>query len=93
MLRPIGARLLVKRIDAPKLTSSTIIIPETAEDEKSAFALVIAVGSKVTEAISVADTVLLSKYSGAPVTVELDGETLEADIVMQDDVLGVLKEN
>lgn len=89
MLKPIGPRLLVKRIDEPRPTSETIIIPDVVESEASAFAIVLAIGTKVTEDIKVADTVVLSKYSGAPVTVELDGEKLDAAIVMQDDVLGI----
>jgi len=93
MLQPKGPRVLVKRIDAPKPASSTIIIPETVESEKSCYALVLAVGKAVTEDIKVADTVLLAAYSGGnSVTVELDGETLEAQIVMQDDILAVVIE-
>jgi chaperonin GroES len=93
MLKPIGPRVLVKRIDEPRPQSELIIVPDVVESEASAFAIVLAVGTKVTEDINVADTVVLSKYAGAPVTVELDGERLEAIIVMQDDVLGIVKEN
>jgi co-chaperonin GroES (HSP10) len=90
MLQPRGPRLLVKRIDAPKPTSSTIIIPETVDGEKSCYALVLAVGNKVVGDVKVADTVILARYCGSPVEVELDGETLEAQIVMEDDVLAVV---
>jgi len=91
MLQPRGPRVLVKRIDAPKLTSSTIIIPDTVDGEKSCYAIVLAVGNKV-EDIKVADTVILGAYCGSPVQVELDGEALDALIVMQDDVLAVVEE-
>ena len=91
MLQPRGPRVLVKRIDAPKPTT-TLIIPETVDGEKSCYALVLAVGNKVTEDIKVADTVILASYCGSPVQVELDGEMLEAQIVMQDDVLAVVTE-
>jgi co-chaperonin GroES (HSP10) len=92
MLQPRGPRVLVKRIDAPKPTSSTIIIPETVDGEKSCYAIVLAVGNKITEDIKVADTVILAAYCGSPVQVELDGEMLDAMIVMQDDVLAVVEE-
>ena len=92
MLKPVGPRLLVKPISAPKLTSETIIIPDTANDEASGYALVLAVGT-LTENIQVADTIFVSKYAGAPVTVTLDGEKLEAMVISETDVLGVLKED
>ena len=92
MLQPLGARLLVKRIDAPRPTSSLIEIPETVDGEKSCYAVVLAVGTKVVEAVKVADTIILAQYSGSPATVELDGEMLDATIVMQDDVLAVVTE-
>ena len=92
MLQPVGPRLLVKPITAPKLQSETIIIPDTATDEASGYALVLAVG-KLTENISVADTIFVSKYAGAPVTVTLGDEKLEAMVISETDVLGVLKED
>jgi len=92
MIQPVGPRVLVKLVDAPKLQSETIIIPDVVEAEASPWAVVLAVGTKVREDIHVADTVVLAKYSGAPVTVDLDGEKLEAIIVMEADVLGVLKD-
>jgi len=92
MLQPRGPRLLVKRIDAPKPASQLLVIPETIDGEASNYALVLAVGNKVTEDIKVADTVILTPYCGSPVSVELDGEMLEAQIVMEADVLGVVTE-
>jgi len=92
MLQPRGPRLLVKRIDAPKPASSLLVIPETVDGEKSCYALVLAIGNKITEDIKVADTVILAQYCGSPVQVELDGEMLDASIIMQDDVLAVVTE-
>lgn len=92
MLRPVGPRVLVKRIDAPKPKSSLIEIPETVDGEKSCYGIVLAIGDKITEDIKVADTVILGQYSGSPVKVELDGEMLDAQVVMQDDVLAVVEE-
>ena len=93
MLQPMGPRVLVKRVDAPKPASSTIIIPESVDGEKSCYAVVLAVGKGVTENIKVADTVILTAYCGSPCNVELDGEMLEAQIVMESDVLAVVEED
>ena len=92
MLQPRGPRVLVKRIDAPKPSSSTLIIPDSADGEKSCYAVVLAVGNKVSEDIKVADTVILASYCGSPVQVELEGEMLEAAIVMESDVLAVVED-
>ncbi len=92
MLRPNGPRLLVKRMDAPKPTSSLIEIPDTVDGEASLYALVLAVGTKCTENVNVADTVILKQYVGAPVTVTLDDETIDALIVMEEDVLAVVED-
>jgi len=92
MLQPHGNRVLVKRIDAPKPTSSLVVIPDTVDGEKSCYAIVLAVGNKITEDIKVADMVVLASYCGSPVQVELDGDMLDAVIVMQDDVLAVVRD-
>lgn len=90
MLLPRGLRLLVKRLEAPKPATQLIEIPESIAGEESMYALVLAVGNKVNEEIKVADTVILAKYSGSPVEVDLDGEMIDALIVMLDDVLAVV---
>lgn len=92
MLQPMGPRVLVKRIDAPRPTSSTLIIPETVDGEKSCYAIVLAVGNKITENIKVADTVILTAYCGSPVQVLLEGETLDALVVMESDILAVVED-
>jgi co-chaperonin GroES (HSP10) len=93
MLQPHGNRLLVKRIEAPKPESDLIVVPDTIEQRESMYALVLAVGSKVTEAIAVADTVILTAYCGSPADVDFDGEQIDAIIVMSDDVLAIIDEN
>jgi len=92
MLKPNGPRYLVKRMDPDRPKSSLIEIPDTVEGEGSMQAIVIAVGTKCVENVKVADTVFIAKYCGAPVTVDLDGESLEALLVMETDVLGVLED-
>ena len=89
MIRPLGARALVKRLDEPR-PQSTIIIPETIDDKPSKFALVIALGTLKQGGFDVGDTVVLTDYAGAPCTVDLDGDLIDAVIVSESDVLMVV---
>ena len=93
-IRPLGDRLLVKRVKEEEKTKGGIIIPDTAK-EKPQEGKVVAVGKgKTTEAgklvapeVKAGDTILFGKYSGSEVTVE--GE--EHLIMREDDVMGVLE--
>jgi len=93
-IRPLGDRILVKRIKEEERTNGGIIIPDTAK-EKPQEGKVIAVGKgKVTEDgklqpmdVKKGDRVLFSKYAGTEVNIE--GE--EHLIIREDDVLGVLE--
>ncbi len=90
MIRPLGARALVKRLDAPKPESQLLIIPESVEDKPSVFALVLAIGTLKQGGFDVGDMVVLRDFAGAPAEADLDGELIEAAIVSEDDVLMVL---
>jgi len=93
-IRPLGDRVLVKRIKEEDRTKGGIIIPDTAK-EKPQEGKVIAVGKgKKTEAgavlspeIRAGDKILFGKYSGSEVV--LDAE--EHLILREDDILGVLE--
>ncbi len=93
-IRPLGDRILVKRIKEEDKTKGGIIIPDTAKEKPQA-GKVMAIGrGKMTEAgklvapdVKAGDRILFSKYSGSEVT--LDGE--EHLIVREDDILGVLE--
>jgi chaperonin GroES len=95
-IRPLGDRILVKRLDEDKeqRTAGGIIIPDTAK-EKPMEAKVEAVGpgrrledgKLVKLDVKVGDRVLIGKYSGTDV--KLDGE--EYLIMREDDVLGVIE--
>jgi len=93
-VKPLGDRILVKRLEAESKTAGGIYLPESAQ-EKPQQAEVLAVGDgKVSEKtgkreamdIKKGDTVLLSKWGGTEVKLD-DDELL---IVNQDDVLGVV---
>ncbi|RAK57603.1 co-chaperone GroES [Phenylobacterium deserti] len=91
--RPLGDRVLVKRVEEEAKTKGGIIIPDTAK-EKPQEGEVIAVGpgarddnGKVTALdVSVGDRILFGKWSGTEV--KLDGEDLL--IMKESDILGVL---
>jgi chaperonin GroES len=91
--RPLGDRVLVKRVEEEQKTKGGIIIPDTAK-EKPQEGEVIAVGpgarddaGKV-QALDVkpGDRILFGKWSGTEV--KLDGEDLL--IMKESDILGVL---
>jgi chaperonin GroES len=93
-IRPLGDRILVKRIKEEEKTKGGIIIPDTAK-EKPQEGKVVAVGKgKVTEEgktiapdVKAGDKILFGKYSGSEVKIE--GE--EHLILREDDILGVLE--
>ena len=93
-IRPLGDRILVKRIKEEEKTKGGIIIPDSAK-EKPQEGKVVAVGKgKVTEdgklvapEVKAGDRVLFGKYSGSEI--KLDGE--EHLILREDDILGVLE--
>ena len=92
-IRPLGDRIVVKRLQQEEKTKGGIIIPDTAK-EKPLEALVVAVGNgKVlkngkTRKLDVkeGDRILIGKYSGNEV--KLDG--VEHVIINEDDVLAVM---
>ena len=95
-IRPLGDRILVKRLDEEKeqRSSGGIIIPDTAK-EKPMEGKIVAAGTgrrneegKVTKLeVKVGDRVLISKYAGTEVKIEGD----EYLIMREDDVLGIIE--
>jgi chaperonin GroES len=93
-IRPLGDRILVKRIQEEEKTKGGIIIPDTAK-EKPQEGIVVAVGKgKTTEDgklltpdVKAGDRILFGKYAGSEVKIEGD----EHLILREDDILGVLE--
>jgi len=93
-IRPLGDRILVKRIKEEERTKGGIIIPDTAK-EKPQEGKVVAVGKgKVNDdgkliptEVKAGDKILFGKYSGSEV--KIDGE--EHLILREDDILGILE--
>lgn len=92
-LRPLGDRVVIKKVEAEETTKSGIVLPGTAK-EKPQMAEVIAVGpggvvdgKEVKMEVKVGDKVIFSKYSGNDV--KIDGE--ELTILRQDDILAIVE--
>ncbi|WP_409069005.1 co-chaperone GroES [Clostridium sp. FAM 1755] len=92
-IRPLGDRVVIKRVEAEETTKSGIVLPGTAK-EKPQVAEVIAVGpgglvdgKEVKMELKVGDKVLFSKYAGNEI--KIDGE--EGTILKQDDILAVVE--
>ena len=93
VFRPLGDRVVIKRVDEEAKTKGGIIIPDTAK-EKPQEGKVVAVGpgawdeagGRVPMALSAGDRILFGKWSGSEVKV--DGEDLL--IMKESDVLGIL---
>ena len=93
-IRPLGDRLLVKRIEEEEKSKGGIIIPDSAK-EKPQEGEVVAVGKgkmledgkMVALEVKAGDRILFGKYSGTDV--KLEGE--EHLIMREDDVLGIME--
>jgi chaperonin GroES len=93
-IRPLGDRLLVKRLEEAEESRGGIIIPDTAK-EKPMQGEVIATGpgrvlddGKIQQLeVKTGDRILMSKYAGTEV--KIDGA--EYLILREDDVLGIIQ--
>jgi chaperonin GroES len=83
--KPLGDRVLVKRIEEENKTASGIIIPDNAK-EKPSRAEVLAKGDFV-KSIEVGETVVFGKYAGTEL--KLDGE--DYLVLEVKDIFGVIK--
>jgi len=92
-LRPLGDRILVKRVKEEERTKGGIIIPDTAK-EKPQEGKVVAVGKGKRDddgklipiEVKAGDKILFGKYSGSEF--KLEGEDLL--ILREDDILGII---
>lgn len=94
-VKPLGDRILVKRIEAEERTKGGIVLPDTAK-EKPKEGKVIAVGSgRVTDegktipvSVKEGDRVIFSSYAGTDI--KLEGE--DYLILREDDILAIVEE-
>ena len=93
-LRPLGDKILVKRVEAESKTKSGIVLPDTAK-EKPKRGKVLAVGEgrrsdkgeRIAPGVKKGDEVIFTSYAGTEI--KLDGEELM--IMSEDDVLAVVE--
>jgi chaperonin GroES len=94
-IRPLADRIVVQARKAETTTAGGIVIPDTAEQEKSMEGEVIAVGKGkyykgelLPLQINVGDNVLFGKYAGTNVKID-DQDYL---VMREEDVMGVMEE-
>ncbi len=93
-IKPLGDKVLVKRIEADAMTAGGIVLPDTAK-EKPKRGRVQAVGDgktlntgeRVKLQVKKGDEILFTSYAGTEI--KLDGEELL--IMSEDDILGVIE--
>lgn len=92
-IKPLGDRVVIKKLEAEETTKSGIVLTGTAK-EKPQEAEVVAVGPgaisdgvRIEMEVKVGDKVLYSKYAGTDVKV--DGQ--EYIILKQDDILAIVE--
>jgi chaperonin GroES len=93
-LRPLGDKILVKRVEAETKTKSGIVLPDSAKEKpKRGTIQALGTGKRLDNgevapfSVKVGDQVLFTSYGGTEVKV--DGEELL--IMTEDDVLAVVE--
>ena len=92
-VKPLGDRVLIKRVEPEETVKGGIIIPDTAK-EKPMEGKVVAVGEGKTDdsgkrialQVKAGDRVLIGKYAGTEFKLEEEDHV----IVREDEILGVL---
>jgi len=95
VIKPLDDKVVIKPIQEDEKTKSGIVLPDTAEKEKSEKGTVLAVGpgklldsgERAPMSVQKGDTVLFTKYS--PNEIKLKGK--EVLIVSESDILAVIK--
>ena len=92
-IKPLGTRVLVKRLEEDQKSAGGIIIPDTAK-EKPQEAKVVSLGTGKNEdgetiafSVKAGDRVLISKYGGTDIKIE--GE--EHLILSESDILAIME--
>lgn len=93
-LKPIGNRVLVKRLEPEEKVKGGIILPDSAK-KKQETASVVAIGTgkkdkkgqSIPFPVKVGDKILMEKYSGQEVTI--DGE--DFIILRADDIIAIIE--
>lgn len=92
-IRPLGDRVVIKRLEAEETTKSGIILPGSAQEQPQ-LAEIMAVGpggvvegKEIVMEVKVGEKIIFSKYAGTEV--KFDGE--EYTILRQNDILAIVE--
>lgn len=91
-LKPLGDRVIIKKIEAEEKTASGIVLPDSAKEEPQ-IAEVLAIGADISnddkkkDQIKVNDKVIFSEYAGTEV--KLEGENYT--ILKLNDILAIVE--
>lgn len=91
-LKPLGDRVVIKKVEAEEKTKSGIVLPSSAKEEPQ-MAEIVAIGAdiendeKKKEQVKVGDKVIFSKYAGSEI--KLDNE--ELTVLKLSDILAVIE--
>ncbi|MDU1316723.1 co-chaperone GroES [Anaerococcus hydrogenalis] len=91
-LKPIGERVVIKKLEAEKKTQSGIVLPESAQ-EKPQYAEVVAISSDILndndkkDSLKEGEKVIYSQYAGTDV--KIDGENYV--VLAYKDILAVVE--
>ena len=91
-LKPLGDRVVIKKVEAEEKTKSGIVLPSSAKEQPQ-IAEVLAIGPDITndekkkDQIKIGDKVIFSQYSGTEV--KLDNK--EVTILKLTDILAVVE--
>lgn len=96
-IQPLGDRVLVKRSEIDEKSPAGIIIPDTAQKEKSKKGIVMAVGvgkygekgTLIPMTVKKGDTVFFN--SGWDNEVKMDGDDAEYFLIHESDILAIIK--
>ena len=93
-LRPLGDKILVKRVEAESKTKSGIVLPDSAKEKpKRGKILAVGTGKRLDNgdlaqlSVKKGDEVIFTSYAGTEL--KLDGE--EVMIMSEDDVLAIVE--
>lgn len=90
-IKPLGDRVVLKKVEAEEKTASGIILTGAAK-EIPQFAEVVAVGSGIVDGkeikmeLSIGDKVIYNKYAGTEVKLENE----EYIVIKQEDIVGII---
>ncbi|NLJ78457.1 MAG: co-chaperone GroES [Tissierellia bacterium] len=91
-LKPLGDRVVIKKLEAEERTKSGIVLPSSAKEQPQ-MAEVVAIGDDITkddkkkDQIKVSDKVIFSQYAGTEVKIEDE----EYTILKLNDILAVVE--